>query len=62
MLGIWLDLPWWVRAIASFLVVGLGVYTTLYSVFWGGIVIVGIGAGMLLAGGKSQSERNGYHF
>ncbi len=72
----WLDQAWWIRvgcgalvALAGAVVVYLGVSHSLaftrYSrnrAIVAGVMLIGFGLVLMFLGGKSDRERNGYHF
>jgi len=78
MLQWWLDLPGWIRFAAGlvFLVPGAGIVYSYamekpavnemipkdHSGMIGGFILVGIGVILLAMSGKSDSDKNGYHF
>ncbi len=62
MLSAWSELPWWLR-----LTVALSMITGGFGIFWYvsikmGIGLMGLGAAMLMVGGRTDAEKNGYHF
>lgn len=73
MLDRWIELPAWLRVGLGVMVLlaGFGLlwaWATRFFAFprryvlTGALALVGAGFGMILVGGKSDSERNGYHF
>lgn len=74
MLDLWIDLPAWLRMLVALAVIGGG-GAIVYAWLTGGFVIsqytflpplgmglCGMGLVMLLVGGRSRAERNGYRF
>lgn len=73
MLELWMSLPSWLRMIFGVLlmltggvVVWMGVNAEIIAgrrtIFTCGFAMIGAGFAMVMIGGKSDSERNGYHF
>ena len=62
MLDAWMDLPAWLRFIVSLIVTGIGVLLCLFISFRLGVLPAALGVAMLVFGGKSDSEKKGYHF
>ena len=58
----WSELPWWLRLLVALGLMAGGLFA-LYSGFWrSGSGMLGLGVILLLIGGRSDSERNGYRF
>jgi len=59
---LWTELPWWARLIVSIglIVGGLAAFLNGYPRSGGGML--GLGVVLLLIGGRSDSEKNGYRF
>ncbi len=62
MLNIWIELPAWLRLGIAGIVAIIGVLTFIFVSVRAGAVLSGIGFVLLLIGGKSDSEKNGYRF
>lgn len=74
MLDLWLGFPAWMRMIAALALIGIGGWIVYLWLFGGrevaeyrflpliGAGIVAMGFVLVLVGGRSNSERNGYHF
>ncbi len=73
MLELWVSLPWWLRigaGVLSILVGALILFLGLTGrlmegrrvVWWGAFAFIGAGFAMVMIGGKTDSEKNGYHF
>lgn len=62
MLEAWSELPSWLRLTIAFIICGLGALLFWFVSIRAGIALGGLGFAMLMVGGKSQSEKNGYRF
>lgn len=62
MLNIWLEFPAWLRMGIALLIAVIGVLTFIFASVRAGAVLSGVGFVLLLVGGKSDSEKNGYRF
>jgi hypothetical protein len=71
----WLNSVWWIRVGTGLVLLLFGVFSALWLIFWqepgsistgrgliGSIFFIGLGLALMVAGGKSRSEKNGYHF
>ena len=62
MLDAWMELPAWARIGSALVLMLLGALVFLFVNVRTGIVLIGVGFVLLLMGGKTDSEKNGYHF
>lgn len=62
MLDFWIELPWWLRLTIAGIVLTLGILICLFVNIRVGFVLTGLGIAMLLVGGRSESEKQGYRF
>ena len=62
MLSAWSELPWWLRLIVALIMLGLGFLVFWYVSIKLGIGLMGLGAAMLMVGGRTDAEKNGYNF
>jgi hypothetical protein len=62
MLDAWMDLPAWLRIIVALIVVAIGGLLCWFISFRLGVLPLALGVAMLFFGGKSDSEKKGYHF
>lgn len=68
MLELWMDLPPWLRIVVALGLMALGVaivwisYTEARRIPFAGLGIAATGLVLVLVGGKSNAEKNGYRF
>ena len=62
MFDFWLGLPPWMRLIAAAIMFAIGAAICWWFDFRVGLVFVALGLGMILVGGASDSEKNGYRW
>ena len=62
MLDFWIELPWWLRLIIAGAIAAVGVLLCLFVSVRAGYVLTGLGVVMMVVGGRTPSEKNGYRF
>src|SRR5436189_112315 len=55
MLEIWSNMPWWVRLLVAFGLMGLGVVSLIYGRIRSGSGLLGLGFALFLIGGRSDA-------